>query len=145
MLVWRYIDKNKTTISAMRDYENMKHIIETTPETIKTDGENPAQSKFETLTSSKISANTKVVKSIENIDFIKNRYRNAAEYMEWFLPAWDSLKEQDKKILREFYMNESKRSGASIRLQFDLNYSERQIDRLRAEALETFSTLLLGA
>jgi len=129
----------------MRDYENMKNIIESTPERIKHGDKNLAYSELAMPFSQKIRADAGIASSIQNVDFIKERYSGAKDYMEWFLPAWNNLKAQDQTILREFYMNESKRSGASVRLQFKLNYSERQIDRLRAEALETFSTLLLGA
>lgn len=146
MFALRYIDKNQFAISAIRDFNSMKTIIETTPERIKkTDEKMENSAKNESgKTAHKMIPQNENEKSIVSIDLVKKRYKNAAIYMEWFLPAWNSLKKQDQKILCEFYMHEDRRSGASIRLQHALNYSERQIDRFRVGALEALALLLLG-
>jgi hypothetical protein len=34
---------------------------------------------------------------------LKERYRRALEYMEWFQPAWDALTEDEQFVLSEFY------------------------------------------
>lgn len=141
MLICKYIDKRQFAISAIRDFNNMKIIINTTPEKIKETDERTMDAdsiEFERSTQEKI--------QIQNIkgDLVKKRYKNAMEYMEWFLPVWDSLKKQDQRVLHEFYMSENLRSGASVRLQHELNYSERHIDRLRSNALDELAYLLLG-
>jgi len=44
--------------------------------------------------------------------------------MGWLDPAWGALTDEEH-ILREFYMTGNQRSGATARLQCELNYSER--------------------
>ncbi|MGN0322405.1 MAG: hypothetical protein ACI4DZ_04745 [Oliverpabstia sp.] len=34
---------------------------------------------------------------------MKERYRQALEYMEWFKPAWDALSEDERFVLEVFY------------------------------------------
>jgi len=138
MFSLRYVDKRRFAISAIQDFNSMKTIIDITPESLK-----EPKNKLNIETTGRTSY-IQDEKPTEDIGFMEKRYKNAIIYMDWFLPAWNRLKKQDQNILREFYMNEDSGSGASIRLQHALNYSERHIDRLRIDALESFSFLLLG-
>jgi hypothetical protein len=123
-MVWKYIDKQAFTIAALQDFNAMKDIISITPEETK-----------ETYT---------LIEDKETDDPVLKRYDVALKYMKWFLPAWNRLKEQDRNILKEFYMSGDLKSGATVRLQHKLNYSDRQIDRLRASALKELILRLLG-
>jgi len=123
-MVWKYIDKQAFTIAALQDFNAMKNIISITSEETK-----------ETYT---------LIEDKETDDPVIKRYDTALKYMKWFLPAWNRLKEQDRDILKEFYMSGDLRSGATVRLQHKLNYSDRQIDRLRASALKELILRLLG-
>ena len=38
-------------------------------------------------------AENRIVDAIEEIDVLKERYRRAVEYMDWFRPAWEELSE----------------------------------------------------
>ena len=145
MTAWKYIDKRQFTISAIRDYNLMKAIIKSAPEGVKGENEAANADHFkQKATAFGKTPFTWVKGPINSTDLVEKRYMDAVEYMEWFSPAWESLSEQDKKILSEFYMGENRRSGASVRLQHALNYSDRHLDRLRANALDELSNLLLG-
>jgi hypothetical protein len=85
-----------------------------------------------------------LAESLDKLDVLQERYRQAIEYMGWFEPAWGALTDEEQHILREFYMNGNQRSGAAARLQCELNYSERQIERLRSKALSRLSLMLFG-
>ena len=37
---------------------------------------------------------------------LRERYRQAKEYMEWFQPAWDNLSEDERYVLEQFYWRE---------------------------------------
>ena len=54
----------------------------------------------------------RIVKGIEEIDVLKERYRQALEYMAWFLPAWEELTEDERYVLQTFY-GEDNQYGAS--------------------------------
>ena len=86
----------------------------------------------------------RLIKSLDTLDVIQERYRQAVEYMSWFEPAWATLTDTEQVVLREFYMGDNLRSGAAIRLQERLNFSERQVHRIRAQALKRMSHLLFG-
>lgn len=45
----------------------------------------------------------RIVKGIEEIDVLKERYRQAVEYMAWFVPAWKELTEDERYVLEAFY------------------------------------------
>ena len=86
----------------------------------------------------------RMVKSLDTLDVIQERYRQAVEYMGWFEPAWATLTDTEQMVLREFYMNGSRKSGATARLQEELNFSERQVERIRSRALSRLTHLLFG-
>jgi len=47
-------------------------------------------------------------------------------------------------VLKEFYLRDSLRSGASARLQIKLGYSERNVEKIRSRALGKLAKLLYG-
>lgn len=48
----------------------------------------------------------RLIAGIEEIDVLKERYRQAVEYMAWFMPAWEQLSEDERYVLETFYDNE---------------------------------------
>jgi hypothetical protein len=82
--------------------------------------------------------------SLDELDVMQERYRQAIEYTGWFEPAWASLTDDEQLVLREFYMGENQRSGAGARLEARLNYGHAQIERCRKKALSRLSLLLFG-
>lgn len=149
MIALTYINKKAATIEAMRDYENMKHIIATTSQEIKNEYEdifNVRSSQIDGMPkihNSQAGVN-KVVNGLDKINFILERYRQAMEYMHWFEPAWETLNEEEKLIMEEFYMQGNQRSGAIARIEAKINYSPRQIDRFRHKSLERLALHLYG-
>ena len=148
-IIWKYLDKRSAAVDALKDYGSMKFIIGHTDDEIKR-----AYEKMEGISSPQLdgmprshnpqASEERIVKGIEEIDVLKERYRQAVEYMSWFEPAWATLTDTEQVVLREFYMGDNLRSGAAIRLQERLNFSERQVHRIRAQALKRMSHLLFG-
>ena len=81
---------------------------------------------------------------LDKLDILRERYSQALEYMSWFEPAWSSLTDTEQHILTEFYMRENQKSGATYRLMNELNYSQSQVERLRASALSHLRIMLFG-
>ena len=52
------------------------------------------------------SGEMRIITAIDEIDVLRERYRQAKEYMEWFQPAWDSLSEDERYVLEQFYWHE---------------------------------------
>jgi len=149
MIAWKYIDKTTATIAAIRDYNNMAAIIGYTSDAVKDIHERMTAPRTahisETPTAhSPRSGEDKLVAQIDTINMLGERYNTATEYMTWFMPAWETLTEQERSILEEYYVAGSLRDGTRGRLANELNYSERHIDRLRGEALRRLTLLLFG-
>lgn len=149
MIAWKYLNKPSATVAALQDYWTMREIINITPQETKELYDRMISVGGRQLTGLPTSWNPqagedRLVKSLDTLDVIQERYRQAVEYMSWFEPAWATLTDTEQMILREFYMNGSLRSGANVRLQQSLNYSHAQVDRVRSKALARLSHLLFG-
>lgn len=149
MIAWKYLNKPSATVAAMQDYWTMREIINITPQETKELYDRMISVGSRPLTGLPTSWNPqagedRLVKSLDTLDVIQERYRQAVEYMSWFEPAWATLTDTEQMVLREFYMNDNLRSGATARLQQSMNYSERQVDRVRSKALSRLAHLLFG-
>ena len=149
MIAWKYLDKTRATITAMRDYESMRVIITNTPDEIKEVYEKMTAPHSANLTGmppakNPQSAADKLAAQIDKLDVLRERYSNAVEYMAWFESAWGTLDDIEQCVLREFYMTANQKSGATYRLMAQLNYSESHVERLRSKALNHIRTLLYG-
>lgn len=149
MIAWKYINKNSAAIAAIRDYHNMRFIINNTPDEIKEVYGKMSAPRKAGLTGipsarSPKSGEDKLVAQIDKLDLLRERYSSAVEYMAWFEPAWSSMTDTEQHILGEFYMGDSLKSGATYRLMGDLNYGERKIEQMRSNALRQLCTMLYG-
>lgn len=149
MIAWKYIDTSSATIAAIRDYNAMRVIINSTPEEIKAVYEKMTAPRSPNLSGMPSARNPqsgqdKIVAHIDKLDVLRERYSQAIEYMSWFEPAWSNLTDTEQLILREFYMGENQKSGATYRLINELNYSESHIERMRSKALRHLRILLFG-
>ena len=149
MIAWKYLNKPSATVAALQDYSTMRDIINITPQETKELYDRMGSVGSRRMTGLPASWNPqagedRLVKSLDTLDVIQERYRQAVEYMGWFEPAWATLTDTEHKILREFYMSENRKSGASRRLAEEMNYSEAHIERLRHKALSRLAHLLFG-
>ena len=86
-----------------------------------------------------------MVKGIEEIDVLRERYRQAVEYMEWFLPAWEELSEDDRYVLDAFYSEENEYGSSAADDIADYFGIERaSAYRRKNRALAKLTTLLFG-
>ena len=116
-IIWKYLDKRSAAVDALKDYGSMKFIIGHTDDEIKSAYEKMGGVSSPQLDGMPRSHNPqasedRIVKGIEEIDVLKERYRQALEYMAWFLPAWEELTEDERYVLQTFY-GEDNQYGAS--------------------------------
>lgn len=93
-IIWKYLDKRSAVVDALKDYGSMKFIIEHTDDEIraayeKMGGISSPQPDGMPHTHNPHAVEDRMVNGIEEIDVLKERYRQAMEYMAWFLPAWE--------------------------------------------------------
>ena len=93
-IMWKYLDKRSATIAAIKDYDAMQFILSSTGDEIKRTYEkmtgigSPNYDGMPKACNPQ-AAEDRIIKNIDEIDIIKERYRQAVEYMDWFKPAWE--------------------------------------------------------
>jgi len=149
-IIWKYLDKRSAAVDALKDYSNMKFIISNTDDEIraayeKMGGVSSPQPDGMPHARNPHAVEDRMVKGIEEIDVLRERYRQAVEYMEWFLPAWEELSEDERYVLDAFY-NEDNEYGSStaddIADYFGIERASAY--RRKNRALEKLTTLLFG-
>jgi len=110
-IVWKYLDKRSAVIAALKDYSVMQFIIANTDDEIIVTQEEmstPGSPLWDGMpkTLDPRAREERLVRGIDKIDVLRERYRQALEYMAWFCPAWQSLSEEEREVISEFYMVE---------------------------------------
>ena len=117
-IMWKYLDKRSATIAAIKDYDAMQFILSSTGDEIKRTYEkmtgigSPNYDGMPKACNPQ-AAEDRIIKNIDEIDIIKERYRQAVEYMDWFKPAWEELTDEERYCLEAFYSR--MRSGTALR------------------------------
>ena len=149
-IIWKYLDKRSAAVDALKDYRNMKFIIEHTDDEIKAayekmGGVGSPQPDGMPHAHNPHAAEDRMVKGIEEIDVLRERYRQAVEYMEWFLPAWEELSEDDRYVLDAFYSEDNEYGSSAADDIADYFGIERaSAYRRKNRALAKLTTLLFG-
>ena len=149
-IIWKYLDKRSAAVDALKDYGSMKFIIGHTDDEIKS-----AYEKMEGVSSPQLdgmprshnpqASEDRIIKGIEEIDVLKERYRQALEYMAWFLPAWEELTEDERYVLQTFYGEDNQYGASAIYDICDRFGIERSSAYNRKNrALSHLVTLLFG-
>jgi len=149
MIAWKYLDKQQAAVNAMKDFENMTCMITLTPDEIKTieeDMVSPRGSNIDDMphVSNLLSHEDMMISSISKLDVLNQRYQQAVEFMSWFKPAWDTLCEEERIILSEFYLVNGKKTDAVGNLSERLYCGRSEVYRRKDKAVERFSALLFG-
>ena len=107
-IMWKYLDKRAAVVQVLEDYDNMQFIIDNTKDAVKAE-----QDKMVGVGSPNMdgmphahnpqAGEERILDGIEKIDILKERYRQAVEYMAWFQPAWDKLSDDEKYLMDIFY------------------------------------------
>ena len=149
-IIWKYLDKRAAAVDALKDYSSMKFIIEHTDDEIKAayekmGGVSSPQSDGMPHAHNPHAVEDRMIKGIEEIDILRERYRQAVEYMGWFLPAWEELSEDDRYVLDAFYSEDNEYGSGSADDVADYFGIERaSAYRRKNRALAKLTTLLFG-
>ena len=91
----KYLDTYKATLAALEDYASMQHILETTDQAIKDTYDSLTTVGSQRLDGMPHAPNPRageerIASTLDRVDAYRERYAQAREYMDWFLPAWGS-------------------------------------------------------
>ena len=149
-IVWQYLDKRAAAINALKDYSSMKYIIEHTDEDIANLNEemtSPASPVINGMPSTHDpkAGEKRLIACINEIDVLKERYRQALEYMDWFQPAWDALSDDEQYVLKEFYLDDEKKQiDAVYNICDHFNIERSSAYNKKNRALQHLALLLYG-
>ena len=145
---WSFLDKRKGAIKAIEAYDSMDFIVKHTDEEIRR-----VRDRMEGVGSPNLdglphahnpqAGEERIIKGMEEIDLLKERYRQAAEYMSWFKPAWEQLAEEERYVLETFYMD-GEESGAAMTISAELNIERSSAYNKKNKALDHLTMLLYG-
>lgn len=148
-IIWQYLDKRGATIKALKDYSSMAYIIKNTDTEISR-----VHDKMSGLRSPSFdgmphahnpqAAEDRMVQGISEIDVLRERYRQAVEYMDWFKPAWDELSEDEQYVLETFYQNDGGQTGAVYDICDYFHIERSSAYNRKNRALDHLTTLLYG-
>ena len=149
-IIWRYLDKRSATIAAVKDYDAMKFIIDNTDDEVlevrdKMTGVGSPNWDGMPHAHNPSAGEDRILKGIEEIDILKERYRQAVEYMDWFKPAWEELSEDEQFVLETFYQDESTYGRSAVDAvmnYFQIEYNSAHKKKYRA--LDHLTVLLFG-
>lgn len=149
-IIWKYLDKRSAAVDALKDFGSMKFIMEHTDDEIKSAYEKMSGVRSPQFDGMPHSYNPqagedRMIKGIEKIDVLKERYRQAAEYMAWFLPAWEELSEDERYVLETFY-GDANEYGSSViyRISDHFHIEQSSAYNKKNRALHHLTTLLFG-
>lgn len=149
-VVWKYLDKRAGAVAALKDFSSMKFIIENTDQEIKEVYDKMSSvggTRFDGMPHNRNlhALEDRVINTIEEIDILKERYRQAVEYMDWFLPAWEELSEEDRYVLEVFYGEDNDYGSGAADMIADYFHIERaSAYRKKNRAVEKLTVLLFG-
>ena len=150
-IIWQYLDKRSAAVNALKDYSSMAYILAHTDEEIAQVHEDtttlgsPAFTDMPGGSPNPQSGEMRIITAIDEIDVLRERYRQAKEYMEWFQPAWDSLSEDERYVLEAFYGEDNQYGSNAADDVADYFQIERaSAYRRKNRALERLTILLFG-
>lgn len=149
-IIWKYLDKRSAAVDALKDYGSMQFIIGHTDEEISQTYDRMgsfSSPRFDGMprSSNPQAAEERILNSIEEIDVLRERYRQAVEFMDWFQPAWEELTQDERYVLGTFYGEENEYgSGAADVIAEYFSVEKASAYRRKNRALDKLTVLLFG-
>jgi len=148
-IAWTYLDKRAAAVDALKDFASMEHIIDTYADDEEAMREDMAAIGSPALGGQPSGHNphageVRLTAQLDEIDVLKERYRQALEFMGWFRPAWEELKHEEQLILREFFRDDVSKSEIVLSIGEELHLERAQVYRRKDKALNRLALLLYG-
>lgn len=146
----KYLDTRKAAIAALQDFPIMDQAAaEDTndqAEQLRDDLTQPSSPRLDGMPHhvDPHAGENRIAATLDKIDLLAERKRQAREYMEWFLPAWGLLSEADRFVLEAFFLTDGSKEDA-VSIVCDRFYVERaSAHQKKSRALSRLATALYG-
>lgn len=149
-IAWVYLNRQLAAADALKDYASMAYILEHHAGVEQEMRERMTSVPSHPITGMPKEKNprgfeTRLASSLDEIDVLKERYRRALEYMEWFEPAWQALTEEERFVLTEFYLsNEYSPVDPVVTISQRFFIERSSAYKRKSRALAHLATLLYG-
>lgn len=146
----KYIDFRSATEAAIKDFPYMKYIYESAKQEISNIEEQMAAVHSPSWDGMpKVHNNNaneeRILNGMEKIDALQTRYKEAVDYMQWFLPAWGFLDEDDQYTLTEYFLfTPQERAIARYTVAEHFSIDRSSATRKKHRAVGRLQTLLYG-
>lgn len=146
----KYLDTRSAGINALQDFALMEQAANLPAAQVEADLRAdliaPPTSKLDGMprASNPTAGEARVCATLDKIDLLHERQREARQYLGWFLPAWQALTEDERYVLEAFFLTEGSRDEAvtSVSERFYIERSSAHDKKNRA--LRRFATALYG-
>lgn len=145
----KYIDTRKAAINALEDYALMEQIIENTPEHTK-----QLENDLTALSSPKMdgmpktrdpkAGEARIVNTLSEIDLAWERYKEAKAYMDWFLPAWAVLSDDERYVLETYFLTNGSKEDAIGQIMERFYIERTSAHDKKSRALRHLASALYG-
>ena len=118
-IAWIYLDKKAAAADALKDFSGMEFVLRNHSDEMEAARVNMAAYRTAVIDGLPKSRNphageSRLAASIDEIDVLPERYRQALEFMECFKPAWDALSDDEQYVLTEFYRNDEDKQRYAV-------------------------------
>lgn len=147
-LIFSYIDKKGAAVNVLKDYENMKSIIDNNEQELAEKREQMYSLGSVSMDGlphahDPLAGQNRVVRYMDDIDYLMARYEDARLYMLWVEPALNALTAEEKYVLLSFYSNNNGRGDYMVSdIGAKLSLGRQAVYNRKNRALEKFATLL---
>lgn len=146
---WKYLDKRSATIAAVKDCSRNQYILDHMDEKICEKHMNMTlieSPRFDGMphTHNNQAGEERILSGINQIDALKEIYRQAAAYMDWFMPAWNQLSDEEQYVLETFYRDDGEASGAVYDICERYHIERSTAYNRKNKALSHLQVLLYG-
>jgi hypothetical protein len=146
---WNFLDKRKAAVEAVEAFHIMDFIIKHADDDIEF-----VRSRMGGASSPKLdglphihnpqSIENQLLAGIDEIDMLKERYRKAVEYMDWFKPAWEQLSADEQFVLETFLMDKSEYHDAASVVSEHFGIEKSSAYKKKERAIGKITMLLYG-
>ena len=149
-IAWTYLDKRGAAVDALKDFASMEYIIDNHADDEEAIREDMTAVGSPTLGGQPSGHNphggeARLTAQIDEIDVLKERYRQALEYMAWFGPAWEELTEDERYVLSVFYQRDDGKQEDAVGMISDRYSIERtSAYKKKNRAIQRLAILLYG-
>ena len=144
------LDTRKAAISALEDYPLMEQAAsqDTQAEAnqLREDLASPTSPKITGMPRSRDphAGERRIAATLDKIDLLAARKQEAQDYLDWFLPAWGSIAEDDRFVLENFFLGEGNQDER-VQMIGDHFYIQRDsVYRRKNRALDRLAVALYG-